>query len=349
MASLSIDAPEAPMAAQVPETLAPAMPSKPIPLQCCVCPDTPTFSDVSHLLTHIASKGHLHHETQTKLKARQDEEAFTTIRSYDEWYEDNAIESLLIERMKTKQEKDATRSKRTVGSSAPYPPKQSNRKPKRSPGTAVPFIKSEDDEFPSSTGMAAYPGLSLPDHDLVAVEDVTTLGDTMSLKGLIWPGMGKLDLANDEMKRIRNQKKPRSVIEKMRRTSEGVSSEQVVYSPGFEFARTKDVYDELTPDEDGVEPISAKKTVRTKRKKTNALADVSVNIPRRNLKQARRESCAPPDVVKPSKAGGQNIDPELSTSVPPSQRPTPNVFSDEDLKPAFDDQGFAVPTTREHK
>jgi hypothetical protein len=67
--------------------------------------------------------------------------------------------------------------------------------------------------------------------------------------------MGKLDLANDEMKRIRNQRKPRSVIEKMRRTSEGISSEQVVYNSGFEFERTKDVYDELTPDEDGREPV----------------------------------------------------------------------------------------------
>lgn len=55
-----------------------------IPLLCSVCPDVPRFSDVSHLLTHIASKGHLHHETQTKLKAHQDIAASVALRRYEE-------------------------------------------------------------------------------------------------------------------------------------------------------------------------------------------------------------------------------------------------------------------------
>lgn len=66
----------------------------------------------------------------------------------------------------------------------------------------------------------------------------------MSLKGQVWPGMRKMDLANDEMKRTRNQRKPKSVIEKMRRTSEGIEPNQVVLTPDFEVERVKGVYDE---------------------------------------------------------------------------------------------------------
>lgn len=68
--------------------------------------------------------------------------------------------------------------------------------------------------------------------------------DMMSLKGQIWPGMGKMDLANEEMKRTRNQRKPKSVIEKMRRTSEGIAPNQVVMSAEFEVERVKGVYDD---------------------------------------------------------------------------------------------------------
>ena len=86
--------------------------TKEIPLLCIVCPETPRFSDVSHLLTHIASKGHLHHETQTKLKSHQDIAAGVALQQYDQWYRQNGIEALLVQRMKAKQVKEATRNKR---------------------------------------------------------------------------------------------------------------------------------------------------------------------------------------------------------------------------------------------
>lgn len=86
--------------------------SKQIPLYCSVCPDHPQFSDVSHLLTHIASKGHLHHETQTKLRAHEDMAASIALQQYEQWYKDNSIESLLVERMRAKQAKEASRNRR---------------------------------------------------------------------------------------------------------------------------------------------------------------------------------------------------------------------------------------------
>lgn len=92
--------------------------NKQIPLLCTVCPETPRFSDVSHLLTHIASKGHLHHETQTKLKAHQDIAASVSLQQYEQWYKENGIEGLLVERMKAKQLKEATRNKRARGATS---------------------------------------------------------------------------------------------------------------------------------------------------------------------------------------------------------------------------------------
>jgi hypothetical protein len=96
--------------------------SKTIPLLCSVCPDTPRFSDVSHLLTHIASKGHLHHETQMRLKSHQDLTSSVSLQQYEQWYRDNGIEGLLVERMKAKQVKEAARSKRNRTQSS-LPPK----------------------------------------------------------------------------------------------------------------------------------------------------------------------------------------------------------------------------------
>ncbi len=82
-----------------------------IPLICTVCPESPRFSDVSHLLTHIASKGHLHHETQTKLRAHQDLVAAVSLQQYEQWYAENGIEALLVERLKAKQLKEAMKSR----------------------------------------------------------------------------------------------------------------------------------------------------------------------------------------------------------------------------------------------
>lgn len=78
-------------------------------------------------------------------------------------------------------------------------------------------------------------------------DGIYTSQDMLSLKGQVWPGMGKMDLANEDMKRTRNQRKPNSVIEKMRRTSEGIEPMQVVMTSEFEVERVKGVYDSSSP------------------------------------------------------------------------------------------------------
>lgn len=86
-----------------------------IPLHCTVCPKKPTFSDVSHLLTHIASKGHLSHYYKLKIKSASDDDSHTTIEHYDQWYADWQVEHLMSERMLQKDRKRPRR--RESGSS----------------------------------------------------------------------------------------------------------------------------------------------------------------------------------------------------------------------------------------
>ncbi|KAL9103875.1 MAG: hypothetical protein Q9163_001112 [Psora crenata] len=81
-----------------------------IPLHCNICPKEPEFSDISHLLTHVASKGHLSHYFKAQVRARQDENIRHKIDIYDQWYAQYQIEKLLSQRMSSKELKDGTKS-----------------------------------------------------------------------------------------------------------------------------------------------------------------------------------------------------------------------------------------------
>lgn len=95
------------------------------------------------------------------------------------------------------------------------------------------------------------------DDETEIIEGIFNVADSMSLKGQVWPGMGKMDLANEEMRRTRNQRKPTSVIERMRRVSEGIEPTQVVMTPDFKVERVKGVYDEdESPVSDQDDPVS---------------------------------------------------------------------------------------------
>jgi hypothetical protein len=76
-----------------------------IPLSCNICPKKPKFSDVSHLLTHIASKGHLSHYYKVKVRSGTDPAARHLIETYDQWYGEWNVEDLMSERMSLKDKK----------------------------------------------------------------------------------------------------------------------------------------------------------------------------------------------------------------------------------------------------
>lgn len=84
-----------------------------IPLRCTICPKKPSFSDLSHLLTHISSKSHLAHRFKAELKARDDRAALEDVRQYDTWCERYGINALLAERMAAKEQKKTGRKGRS--------------------------------------------------------------------------------------------------------------------------------------------------------------------------------------------------------------------------------------------
>lgn len=81
-----------------------------IPLHCNICPKKPNFSDVSHLLTHIASKGHLSNYYKVKVRSTHEDASRRLIETYDQWYAEWAVEELMSERMNQK-DKRRTRAR----------------------------------------------------------------------------------------------------------------------------------------------------------------------------------------------------------------------------------------------
>ncbi|KAH7132498.1 hypothetical protein B0J11DRAFT_481865 [Dendryphion nanum] len=73
-----------------------------IPLHCNICPRKPNFSDVSHLLTHIASKGHLSNYFKVKVRSNTEEASRRVIETYDRWYAEWNVDDLMSERMSQK-------------------------------------------------------------------------------------------------------------------------------------------------------------------------------------------------------------------------------------------------------
>jgi hypothetical protein len=74
-----------------------------IPLICSICAKKSSFSDLSHLLTHISSKAHLANYFKVKVLAGSDnEDARQTYEQYNLWYAENEIKALMSNRMTKK-------------------------------------------------------------------------------------------------------------------------------------------------------------------------------------------------------------------------------------------------------
>ncbi len=109
-------------------------------LRCNICPREPEFSDISHLLTHVASKGHLAQQFKAQVRARQDASIRAKLDAYDRWYDRHQIEKLLSERMLAKDSKDSSsRAHKNKGISDLAPStKDTNSRKRRSKGLAKP-------------------------------------------------------------------------------------------------------------------------------------------------------------------------------------------------------------------
>ncbi|MCJ1317427.1 hypothetical protein MMC15_002751 [Xylographa vitiligo] len=88
-------------------------------LHCTICPKRPDFSDLSHLLTHVGSKGHLSHYFKAQVRSRQEQAVREQLVTYDQWYQRNQIEKLLSQRMVLKESKGAHNRNRTSSNGQP--------------------------------------------------------------------------------------------------------------------------------------------------------------------------------------------------------------------------------------
>jgi hypothetical protein len=86
-----------------------------IPLNCNICPRKDDFSDVSHLLTHIASKGHLSNYFKMKIRAGTSARDRALVEEYDAWYENFGLDELMSERLQQKEKKAGGRSTANTG------------------------------------------------------------------------------------------------------------------------------------------------------------------------------------------------------------------------------------------
>lgn len=143
-----------------------------IPLHCNICPKKPNFSDVSHLLTHIASKGHLSNYYKVKVRSTHEEASRRLIDTYDRWYGEWGVEELMSERMNQK-DKRRTRARPTAVRPAPALrieapiPRPSHRRsalgnfldPRLSEQQPQQTIKQEDSVSPSSSLQPTGPAL----------------------------------------------------------------------------------------------------------------------------------------------------------------------------------------------
>lgn len=81
-------------------------------LNCSICPKQPTFSDTSHLLTHIGSKRHLSNLHKLQVRSYQEISASHQLAAYNQWYQQHDLGRLLSERMLQKGLKRATKRRR---------------------------------------------------------------------------------------------------------------------------------------------------------------------------------------------------------------------------------------------
>ncbi|EFQ35277.1 uncharacterized protein GLRG_10421 [Colletotrichum graminicola M1.001] len=224
--------------------------SSSIPLLCVICPTNPHFSDVSHLLTHLNSKGHLQTFNDVRIRAIADLSAAHAISTYERWYNEHGLEAMLAERLKVKDE----RSKGIpAGKRSGQPVPQTLKKKKKLPHLVKRELGSDASWTPPPTGglfeqqAITFYGeqnnspVSTPTEDVI--DWTPDELESARLKGIVWPGMGIFDAATPDQKKKRNQRKDASVLQQMELSSQAITTTELVANLDMEIARTRDVYD----------------------------------------------------------------------------------------------------------
>ena len=129
------------------------------PLCCNICPKQPDFSDLSHLLTHISSKGHLSHYFKARVRSDKEPSIHQQLQIYDDWYERNHLGRLLSQRMAEKDSKAANAKNRATNIHVSGPAKQGKKaiRKRASPRRLASVVKQEDVLDPLLYHESEYP------------------------------------------------------------------------------------------------------------------------------------------------------------------------------------------------
>lgn len=124
-------------------------------LLCNICPKRPSFSDVSHLLTHVSSKAHLSSYFKLQIRSQQEPQAAELLDDYDLWYKANNLPKLLSDRMALKEaRKKKPQGKNGTGNVAKKTAKaQATASPKNPDPPARPSLRTVFDTRPPGTFM----------------------------------------------------------------------------------------------------------------------------------------------------------------------------------------------------
>ena len=130
-----------------------------IPLRCYICPQEPNFSDLSHLLTHVSSKGHLAQYLKAQLRGRCEDDVRQKLDIYDKWYEQHQIEQLLSQRLSAKVSRHSIKSERKPSMKPPKGARNLKRRIKdiASPGSQRSPVKAEPTIDPQLSHSQATP------------------------------------------------------------------------------------------------------------------------------------------------------------------------------------------------
>ncbi|KAK7714152.1 hypothetical protein SLS64_004250 [Diaporthe eres] len=293
-----------------------------IPLICLLCPNKPTFSDQSHLLTHVSSKSHL--AAQFKLQHSGKIEDKRTLDRYKLWSDNNGVDKLVANRIAAKELKKPAKKLRLAAvekktgknikiEANDSPGAHLENGPPRPNPNLWHLHAPRDNLFetlygtPSYNDHSAYPLPDSPQSSAYIKQETSRSGtetantsflaeaadvedggggDASKLKGTIYPGMGLFDAATPLQKRKRNQKKHASVVRNMEITSASIGPEEEVWDITMsEVTRTRNVYD--SPSIDG-SPDSKDELPSTTKKRRSRRPAVTNTGPRRQTRAVTR-------------------------------------------------------------
>ncbi|TVY42570.1 hypothetical protein LSUB1_G001221 [Lachnellula subtilissima] len=336
-----------------------------VPLICSLCPKSPKFSDISHLLTHISSKSHLAALFKLKIRSQGEQHAKDKVDEYELWYSDHNLDTLLSDRLATKDQKKRNKDKKSRlfnASKSPVSISHTYSTPFfRAPVPLMhPYnsaksresVSMEDDWgvnslYDTPTVRRRVPNFADGESPVgrlldpkSAIEKKSKNGDKIpdsaQLKGALWPGMDLFDSATPEMKRMRNQRKDVNVMRQMKARSAEIEPAEISYFADGEFRASRDIFGPLSDAESPAKDPTPKRQRRT-RKPT--FSEVTINAPR--LRASRSKKAAGKSPQKQYALMNDNV-----PAVRLFRKPVPNL-NPLAPGPAFG-QNFA-PTTEEEE